>query len=363
MNAPLPSGVEADLSIDRFVTEGLPFDDDVPSRSRNAHGRTGHTERRRRRGQREADKVMHNHATDRWMVSYADFITLLFAFFVVMYAMSSVNEGRYRVLSGVLSSAFSQGDRTAPGAASTSPGEPADAKPRAASSVAAVAAPAPVASIPSPAAPAPASAEIEPAGPPATTPSADPGDLVDRAEVARTAVRVQHMRQLATAIDERLQALVRDGQVQVTRGARGIAIEINAAVLFDPAHAELKPDSFVALRSLAEVLQGFVEPLQIEGHSDDVPIATREFKSNWELSAARAASVGRFLIDQGVAPARIGIAGYAEFRPLVGNANAQSRARNRRVTLVILSADDAKPQEGGRTVDGTPSERSDTPSP
>ncbi len=140
--------------------------------------------------------------------------------------------------------------------------------------------------------------------------------------------RVQHMTELAARVDEHLQALVRDGQAQVTRGAHGIAIEINAAVLFDPARAELKPASFNALRSLASVLAGFVEPLQIEGHSDDVPIATREFRSNWELSAARAASVGRFLIDQGIAPGRIGIAGYAEFRPLTANVDvARPRAQ------------------------------------
>ena len=278
--------------------------------------------RRRRRGEREADKALHNHQTDRWMVSYADFITLLFAFFVVMYAMSSINEGRYRVLSGVLSTAFSPGDAAAVGSG-TAPAR-------------AVVVP-PVAATPEPAALSP---------PAATAPSEPAVDPVERAEIARQAGRVQHMQQLATRVDERLQALVRDGQVQVTRGARGIAIEINAAVLFDPARAELRPASFDALRSLAQVLSGFVEPLQIEGHSDDIPIQTREFRSNWELSAARAASVGRFLIDQGVAPDRIGIAGYAEFRPLAANADPASRARNRRVTLVILSADDTRPTAG-----------------
>jgi len=179
----------------------------------------------------------------------------------------------------------------------------------------------------------------------------DPVDPVERAEIEKNAERVEHMRQLATRVDEHLQTLVQDGSVQVTRGARGIAIEINAAVLFDPAKADLKPASFDALRSLANVLSNFVEPLQIEGHSDDVPIATREFRSNWELSAARAASVGRFLIDQGIAPGRIGIAGYAAYRPLVANNDAGTRARNRRVTLLILSADDPRPKEGPASSD------------
>ncbi len=323
MNAPLPTLLTADESL-ALVERSL-----AAATHRTTIGRTY---RRRRRGQREADKALHNHQTDRWMVSYADFITLLFAFFVVMYAMSSVNEGRYRVLSGALSTAFSPGDGIANGGLSAKPQGPLPAPSNASQS--------PV-DAKSPEAPV-----VEATKPP-EGPAEPPIDAADRAELAKTAERVQRMQKLATKMDEHLQALVRDGQVQVTRGARGIAIEINAAVLFDPAHAELKPASFEALRSLAQVLSGFVEPLQIEGHSDDIPIATRDFKSNWELSAARAASVGRFLIDQGIAPGRIGIAGYAEYRPLVGNASAESRARNRRVTLVVLSADDTRPIEGG----------------
>jgi chemotaxis protein MotB len=290
--------------------------------------------RRRRHGQREADKALHNHQTDRWMVSYADFITLLFAFFVVMYAMSSVNETRYRALSGALSTAFSPGDDgIASGGFSPTPQGPVTAPSKAMPSTTEVK-------------PAAASVEAPVEVPKPPAPAEPPTDPVVRAELQREAERVERMQRLAAKMEQNLQKMVRDGQVNVTRGARGIAIEINAAVLFDPAHAELKPASLPALRSLAEVLTGFVEPLQIEGHSDDIPIATREYKSNWELSAARAASVGRFLIDQGIAPGRIGIAGYAEYRPLVGNTTAETRARNRRVTLLILSADDTRPKEG-----------------
>lgn len=332
MNAPVPHLPTAD--------ELLSLLPDEPE-SEGAHTRPlqRRTYRRRRRGQREDDKVLHNHQTDRWMVSYADFITLLFAFFVVMYAMSSVNEGRYRVLSGALSTAFSPAD-----------GSHATVGTR-------VQPPVPI--VPPVATPAPVTVD---APPPATarppSPPTPPVDPVEQAELARTAERVQHMQQLATRVDEQLQSLVANGQVQVARGARGIAIEIDAAVLFNPASADLKPASFDALRSLSKVLSGFVEPVQIEGHSDDVPIATREFRSNWELSAARAASVGRFLIAQGVSPARIGIAGYAEYRPIVGNTDASSRARNRRVTLVVLSADDAgavRNAVGQRSPEATPS--------
>lgn len=332
MNAPLQRMLTVDEAIELVEQEIVP-----PPRR---------TYRRRRRGQREADKSMHNHQTDRWMVSYADFITLLFAFFVVMYAMSSVNEGRYRVLSGALSTAFSPGDGMANGGLSARPQGP-------------VIAPSNAAQSGIDAKPTEVPKAVEAAKPP--SPPEPPIDPVDRAELVKTAERVKHMQKLAAKMDENLQKLVRDGQVNVTRGARGIAIEINAAVLFDPAHAALKPASFEALRSLAQVLTGFVEPLQIEGHSDDVPITTREFKSNWELSAARAASVGRFLIDQGIAPGRIGIAGYAEYRPLVGNANAETRARNRRVTLLILSADDTRPKEGGVASEGATAEGAPAP--
>jgi chemotaxis protein MotB len=336
MNAPFP----------RNFTNVVAREITVPTRGFKL--RSTREPRRRRRGQRDADKSMHNHSTDRWMVSYADFITLLFAFFVVMYAMSSVNEGRYRVLSGALSTAFSSGDGSANGGIAAQPQGPIAASSNGAPANAE--GPAPTVSLAPPVLAKDETAKL------ATEAPIDP---IDRAEIAKNVERVQHMTQLATKVDEHLQALVRDGQVQVTRGARGIAIEINAAVLFDPAKADLKPASFEALRSLASVLAGFVEPLQIEGHSDDVPISTPQFKSNWELSAARAASVGRFLIDQGVAPGRIGIAGYAEYRPLVGNANAETRARNRRVTLVVLSADDARPQEGGAPA--APAAKTDTP--
>jgi chemotaxis protein MotB len=336
MNAPLPRGL-APLD-GRSV---IPQEISVPTRGVLARAlRTGR--RRRRRGQRDSDRDVHNHSTERWMVSYADFVTLLFAFFVVMYAVSSVNEGRYRVLSGALSTAFSPSDVAINGGPASRvdgpksmPGIPTEKTPAAAAAV----------SLPAPT----VKDDVKAVG-------ETPIDAVDRAEARKTAERIQHMTQLAARVDEHLLALVRDGQVTVTRGARGIAIEINAAVLFDPAKAELKPASFESLRSLASVLSGFVEPLQIEGHSDDIPIATREYKSNWELSAARAASVGRFLIDQGIAPNRIGIAGYAEFRPLVGNTSPESRARNRRVTLLVLSADDARPKEGVSTDAGAPSE-------
>ena len=226
MNAP-PTRLVAD-SIREVETESATA---TPSWPLTRH-RTLRTPRRRRRGQRDADLAVHNHASERWMISYADFITLLFAFFVVMYATTSVDRNRFSKVSGALSTAFSPPDPKAPIAPSTPvvvPKAPAEQK---------------------------LDATAKTSVPEAKAVPIDPVDPEERAEMAKNAERVEHMKQLATRVDEHLQTLVRDGQVQVTRGARGIAIEINAAVLFDPAKADLKPESFAALRSLAGVAIG-----------------------------------------------------------------------------------------------------------
>ncbi|MDD3352774.1 flagellar motor protein MotD [Zoogloea sp.] len=249
--------------------------------------------RRSRRGVEEYE----NH--ERWMVSYADFITLLFAFFVVMYSLSSVNEGKYRILSDSVVNAFrnvaDQGDT-----------------PRLISSP-----------IPT----------IRPATPP-----------LNETEEARSS-RAERVRNMAEEIRKVLAPLVADGQVQVTEGAFGITVEINASVLFAPGEAQLGVDAVRALQAVASVLAGAEFPITVEGHTDTIPIATPMFPSNWELSAVRASSVVRLFVEGGVLPARLTAAGYADQRPLSDNLTPEGRARNRRVTLLIES----------RSVDAAPS--------
>jgi chemotaxis protein MotB len=243
--------------------------------------------RKRRRSYQERE----NH--DRWLVSYADFITLLFAFFVVMYSISSVSEGRYRVLSHALSNAFGflHANQT----------------------------PSPIAPI------------IASIGPPTFL---KPRTVGDDERHKKEAKKIQD---LADRLLKVLAPLVKEGQVRVTRGARGVAVEINASMLFAPAQAKLQPDAIVSLQALAGVLASIEEPVQIEGHTDDIPISTAQFPSNWELSSARASMVARFFIDNGVAGQRLVAAGYAENRPLDSNLTPEGRARNRRVTLMILT--------------------------
>lgn len=237
---------------------------------------------------------------ERWLVSYADFITLLFAFFVVMYSLSSVNEGKYRVLSDSLVSAFrnvninTRGQQVAPGAT------------------------APVASQALP--------QIRP------KPPVSPAQA--REEERKRQAR-EKMRDMARDIKEVLAPLVKEGKVSVTEGLKGITVEINASVLFPVGEARLQPAAAKALRAVAEVTAAADFPIVVEGHTDPTPIATAQFPSNWELSGARASSVVRLFVDSGVAPQRLTASGYGEQRPVADNDTPEGKARNRRVTILI----------------------------
>ena len=265
---------------------------------------------RRRRHEEEHE----NH--ERWLVSYADFITLLFAFFVVMYSLSSINEGKYRVLSDSLVSAFRSVNLNASGEQIVVP---------------------PIAS-----------------AIPTATPPAQPPPVVSRtpeqAEAeARRQAQVARMRSVADEIRRVLEPLTRGGQVSVSEGALGITVEINASVLFAPGEAALGDAAITALRAVAEVLAGADFPVTIEGHTDNTPINTFRFPSNWELSAVRASSVVRLFVESGVAAWRLTAAGYGDQRPLSDNTNEEGRARNRRVTILIESMlGEAPPTAPGR---------------
>ena len=225
---------------------------------------------------------------ERWLVSYADFITLLFAFFVVMYALSTVSEGKYHVLSDSLVSAF--GSKVAERIASAPP---------------------------------PLVTQLPP---PRTTRHGGPQER-----------QREQMRSIAQDMIRVLGALVRDGQVKVTQSNRGISVEINASVLFASGQAQLRAESRRALQRVAGVLSAVEQGIQVEGYTDDTPIGTAQFPSNWELSAARAASVVRLFIDNGVAEQRLSVVGYGPNRSVMPNDTPDNRARNRRVTVLILT--------------------------
>ena len=239
---------------------------------------------------RRRRRIAYDHDShDRWLISYADFITLLFAFFVVMYAISAVNENKYRMLAGSLGSAFG---KTAAN------------------------------DIPVPQLPA----------------VALPPEVRQRTLRQQQAIEEQaHMTAVAGTLLDVMAPLVKEGKVRVTQSRRGVSIEINANVLFSPGRADLEPRSLAVLRAVAEKLKNEPFNLEITGHTDDVPISNSAFASNWELSAVRATSVVRLLADSGIAPARLSAIGREASQPIASNDTAEGRARNRRVELMILS--------------------------
>jgi chemotaxis protein MotB len=125
--------------------------------------------------------------------------------------------------------------------------------------------------------------------------------------------------------------------VRVTQNSRGVSVEINASVLFDPGDARLTPASTEALRAVAVLLKDDSHAVQVEGHTDNQPIRNTLFPSNWELSAVRASSVVRLFIDAGVAPERLTAVGHGSNVAVASNDTSEGRARNRRVAVTILS--------------------------
>ena len=238
--------------------------------------------------QKRADRA-DNH--ERWLVSYADFITLLFAFFVVMYALSTVNEGKYRVLSDSMTAAFRNVEINS-------------------------------------------SAQLPVIVTPAIPVLQKQNQAARKAEAERQKRR-DRMRGVARELMEAMAPLIERGEVRVVETDRGITIEINDSILFAPGQAVLNPLSAKAMQSIAQVLAPMDLPITIEGHTDDVPINTPQFPSNWELSAVRATTVLRLFIESGVVPGRLTAIGYADTRPVESNELVEGRARNRRVTILI----------------------------
>ncbi len=249
---------------------------------------------------------------EAWAIPYGDLITLLLAFFVVMYAMSSVNEGKYRVLSDSLVAAFNGAPKTLEpiqvGEKQMGPGQDAmslvrapmiDSQPRRAIQPIAMADPLP--SVPS-----------------------DP------------AQQSEELAGVANEVEQSMSDLIDRELVTVRRHGKWVEVEIRTDILFPSGVATLSPAAEQVLQQLAETLKPFPNAIRVEGHTDNRPINTTAFPSNWELSAARAASVVHLFTRAGMDPARLAVIGLGENRPSQSNATAQGRNANRRVLLVIL---------------------------
>lgn len=238
------------------------------------------------------------HNRERWLISYADFITLLFAFFVVMYSVSSVNEGKYKVLSETLTGVFNAPQR------SFQPIEVGD----------------------QPSATVPGSAEdvILPA---VTEAPRNPGmDEAGRTEALRAMADT-----LALEFDE----LINQGVVTVESNEAWLELSLRNSLLFGSGDAEPHYDAFEVVETIASVLVNRDNAVRVEGFTDNQPIRTNAFPSNWELSTARAAAVVRMLTMEGVEPERLAAVGYGEHQPVARNDTEEGRRRNRRVVLLI----------------------------
>jgi chemotaxis protein MotB len=270
---------------------------------------------------------------EAWAIPYGDLITLLLAFFVVMYSISSVNEGKYRTVANSIQNAFN--------------GSPKIIDPIQVGKEPSLSLKPSVLSTPQK----PTSEPIAPPMPgaaPATPDAASPPSPSPEAEAE------DRLAGIGDRIEQAMAPLI-DRQLMVVRRHRmNLEVEIRADVLFPSGVANLSPQALPPLRDIAGILAGFSNPLRVEGHTDDVPIATAEFPSNWELSAARAASVARLLIDSGVDPHRLAIAGRGEFQPEASNATEEGRNRNRRVKLIVLGAEEAVDGDATRAIAAAP---------
>ena len=267
---------------------------------------------------------------ERWLVSYADFITLLFAFFVVMYSISSINEGKYRVLSDSIIAAFRNPAR------SLEPIQVGDLLRTPVQTDKPIDPQKPVIElfkVPFPDKPVPERIDEENKQTPPEPPE-EVQPVLDEAS-----------QKLADTIEQAMSELMDQGLIEVRRDRRWIEVEIKSSILFDSGNAELSPQATPVLRQLAETLTPLHNIIHVEGFTDNVPINNFEYRSNWELSAARAASVVHLFTRLGIDPERMAAIGYGEYRPVDSNDTPEGRARNRRVVLVIMSGADARISE------------------
>jgi chemotaxis protein MotB len=230
---------------------------------------------------------------ERWLVSYADFITLLFAFFVVMYSISSVNEGKYKVISEALIGVFNDADRA------LQPIPVGDERPK----------------------------TMTPA-----KPLVKDSEQID-AGIAQAAN--DPLKSIADDISAAFGDLISANQMTVRGNELWVEIELNSSLLFGSGDAMPSDIAFNIIDKVAAILKPFDNPIHVEGFTDDRPIRTAQYPTNWELSSARSASIVRMLAMQGVNPGRLASVGYGEFQPVANNATAEGRARNRRVVLVV----------------------------
>lgn len=236
---------------------------------------------------------------DRWMVSYADFITLLFAFFVVMYSISSVNKGKYETFSESLDQALFHNEK-----------------------IEKIVEPIQIGNI---------ATTIQPIELP---------NLITAEERQLSEEILQEKKRLSDVSEEfqgALQPYVEEKLVGIKKHDFWVELEMNSELLFASGKAELSSKALPVIAKVAEVVKDVPNVINVEGYTDNVPISTGIYPSNWDLSSARATSVVKELVKNNIPPTRLSAVGYGEYHPIADNKDDDGRFKNRRVVLVLMS--------------------------
>jgi len=229
---------------------------------------------------------------ERWLVSYADFITLLFAFFVVMYASSQTDKGKIGKLATAIEAAFRDLG---------------------------------IFNLPSSKVPSIQAGPTQEGLPKVTAP--------------REPSTVSNLPKLQNELAQQLASEIKRGEVAIKVGQEGLVVSLREVGFFDSGSADVKLKSEPSVASIAQVLKHGLYLVRIEGHTDNIPIHTERFASNWELSTSRATEMAKlFITKYEFPPERLSAAGFAEFHPVAPNATAEGRALNRRVDIIVVEA-------------------------
>ncbi len=242
---------------------------------------------------------------ERWLVSYADFITLLFAVFVVLYAMGQSDKKKVEEVMQSLKESFGMVS-----AGATAP-----------------------------------KVNVIPSKVLSVIPSLKPEMSIapsgrQRSGMTKSRAEEKDFRQIKASVEAYLIKQGAQNKVALEITRRGLIVSLKEAGFFNSGQATIKPEAYDLINTISEVMTQYNNPLRVEGHTDNVPINSAQFPSNWELSTARATNGLKYLLKNfDVDPDKISATGYAEFRPIAANATPEGRAKNRRVDLVMLSGD------------------------
>lgn len=246
--------------------------------------------------------------SERWLLTYSDLITLLMIFFVMLYSMSNISQAKYEELSESLSEAFGTSGKSVDGSII------------------------------------PKGAGILNGGSGLTGnenegsgESTAKGSGEDYAIDGSDGISKDDFIKMRTSLYKAIKNSDIKDKLQVTIEDKGMVISLPNDILFDSGEADVKPEMKPLLDQIAQLLNSLDSPIQVEGYTDNVPVNNSKYRSNWQLSAERAANVVQYLVDNyDIRPERLAAIGYGEYRPVDSNKTAEGRMRNRRISITIL---------------------------